>query len=140
MEDEVGEDVECGGYLLVEDLDVEADHLFAGESVEISADGVDFSGDLLCRARGCSLEDHVLDEMRDTIDLRGFIAGAGSDPCSHGDTAKVRHALGEDRESVGKDRLSDIARRTSAEVRLFDNCYWHAAPYPLFFHRGETEC
>ena len=47
VEDEVGEDVEGGGDVLVEDLDVEADGFFAGEGVEVAADGVDLAGDAL---------------------------------------------------------------------------------------------
>jgi hypothetical protein len=58
---------ERGIYVLVEDLDVEADGLFAGEGVEIAADGVDLAGDLLGRARGGALEDHVLDEVGDAV-------------------------------------------------------------------------
>jgi len=47
VQDEVGEEVERGGEMLVEDLDVEADGLLAGEGVEIAADGVDLAGELL---------------------------------------------------------------------------------------------
>ncbi len=68
VEDEVGEDVEGGGDVLVEDFDIEADGLFAGEGVEVAADGVDFAGDLLGGAGGGALEDHVLDEVGDAVD------------------------------------------------------------------------
>jgi hypothetical protein len=54
--------------VLVEDLDVEADGLFAGEGVEVAADGVDLAGDLLGGAGGGALEDHVLDEVGDAVD------------------------------------------------------------------------
>ena len=47
VEDEVGEDVEGGRDVLVEDLNAEADGLFAGVGVKVAANGVDVAGDLL---------------------------------------------------------------------------------------------
>ena len=78
VEDEVGEEVEGGGDVFVEDLDVEADGFFAGEGVEVAADGVDFAGELLGGAGGGALEDHVLDEVGDAVDGRGFRRGSRS--------------------------------------------------------------
>ena len=55
IEHQVGEDVERRRDVLVENLHVEADRLFAGEGVEVAADGVDLAGDVLGAARFCSL-------------------------------------------------------------------------------------
>ena len=44
VEDDVGEDVDGGGDVLVEDLHVEADGLLAGAGVDVGADGVSFAG------------------------------------------------------------------------------------------------
>ena len=74
VEDEIGKQVESGGDVLVEDLDVEADGLFAGERVEVAADGVDFAGELARRTRCRALEDHVLDEVGDAVALWSFVA------------------------------------------------------------------
>ncbi len=41
--------------------------LFAGEGVEIAADGVDLAGELLGGAGSGALEDHVLDEVGDAV-------------------------------------------------------------------------
>ena len=109
VEDEVGEKVECGGNILVEHLDVEADGLFAGEGVEVAADGVDLAGELLGGARGGALEDHVLDEVGDAVEVGGLVAGAGVDPDAHGDGADVGHGLGEDEQAVGQAGAADVA-------------------------------
>ena len=113
VEDEVGEQVEGGGDVFVEDLDVEADGFFAGEGVEVAADGVDFAGELLGGAGGGALEDHVLEEVGDAVDGERLVARAGVDPDAHGDGAEVRHLLGEDEEAVGQGGGADVA-----EVRL----------------------
>jgi len=109
VQDEVGEEVERGGDVFVEDLDVETDGLFAGEGVEIATDGVDFAGEVLGGAGGGALEDHVLDEVRDAVGGGGLVAGAAVDPDTHGDGAEVGHALGEDQEAVGERGLADVA-------------------------------
>ena len=116
VEDEVGEEVECGGDVLVEDLDVEADGLFAGEGVEVAADGVDLAGELLGGAGGGALEDHVLDEVGDAVEGGGLVAGAGVDPDAHGDGADVGHGLGEDEQAVGQAGAADVAGGWSRAV------------------------
>ena len=116
VEDEVGEEVEGGGDVFVEDLDVEADGFFAGEGVEVAADGVDFAGELLGGAGGGALEDHVLDEVGDAVEVGGLVAGAGVDPDAHGDGAEVGHALGEDEEAVGERGEADVAGCVAEEA------------------------
>ncbi len=109
VEDDVGKDVDGGGDVLVEDLDVEADGFLAGESVDVAADGVDFASDVLGGAVFGALEDHVLDEVGDAIDFGQLVAGAGIDPDAHGDGADVVHALGEDGEAVGECGALNVA-------------------------------
>ena len=109
VEDEIGEDVECGGDVLVEDFHVEADGFLAGEGVEIASDGVDFAGDALSGARAGALEDHVFDEVGDSVELGDFVTGAGAHPYTHGDGANMLHAFGEDDETVRKDSTANIA-------------------------------
>ena len=109
VQHEIGENVEGGGNVLVEHLDVEADGLLAGEGVEIAADGVDFAGDALRGARLGPLEDHVLDEVGDAVQLGHFVARTGAHPHAHGDRADVLHALGEHDEAAGEDGAADVA-------------------------------
>ena len=47
IEDQICEHIECGGKMLVENLNVEADRFFACEGVKIAADRVNFTGDTL---------------------------------------------------------------------------------------------
>ena len=95
--------------MLVENLDVEADGFFAGESVEIAADGVDFARDALRGARLGPLEDHVLDEVGDAVQLGHFVTRTGAHPDAHGDGADVLHALSEHDEPAGEDSAADVA-------------------------------
>ncbi len=109
VENEVRKYIECCCNMLVQDLDIEADGLFAGEGVEIAADGVHLAGDLLRGAGGGALEYHVLDEVGDAVDLGGLVAGAGTEPDAHRDRAQVRHGLGEDEQAIREDRPADVA-------------------------------
>ena len=67
VEDQVGEDVEGDGDVVVEGLDAEADGFLAGVGVEVAADGVHFTGDVLGGAGAGAFEEHVLDEMGDAV-------------------------------------------------------------------------
>src|ERR1017187_6840405 len=63
VEDQVGQKIKCWCNILIQNLDIEADALFSGESVEVAADGVDLSRELVGRARSGALEDHMLDKV-----------------------------------------------------------------------------
>ena len=95
--------------MLVENLDVEADGLLAGEGVEIAANGVDLAGDPLGGAGSCPLEHHVLDEVGDAIQFGDFMARTSTHPHTHGDGSNMLHALGEDDEAAGEDAAADIS-------------------------------
>ena len=88
---------------------VEADGFFAGEGVEVAADGVHFAGDLLGGARSCAFEDHVFDEVGDAVDFGRLAAGAGFDPDAHGDGTQMLHALGEDDQAIRQDSTAKIS-------------------------------
>ena len=78
----------------------EADGLFAGECVEVAADGIHLAGDVLGGAGTRALEEHVFDEMRNPVGFGGLAAGAGLDPYAHGHRTQVIHALGQDNQAV----------------------------------------
>jgi hypothetical protein len=109
IEDQIAEHVEGDGHVVRKRFDAEADGLLAGEGVEIAADGVHFAGNVLRRAGLGALEEHVLDKVRDAVDLRGLIARAGFDPDAHGDRAQMLHAFGEDDEAVGEHGAAQVA-------------------------------
>jgi hypothetical protein len=96
VQNQVGENVERSGDMLIENLEIEADGFFARECVQVSTDGVDFARDILRRARLRALEDHVFDKMRDAIHFRQLMPRASPDPHTHGDRPDVLHALGQD--------------------------------------------
>ncbi len=48
VQHQVGENIECRGDMLIENLEIETDGLFAGECVQVAADGID----LACNALG----------------------------------------------------------------------------------------
>ncbi len=74
IEDHIGNDVERFRKMLVEHARIEADHFLRGEGVEHAAERIDFAGDVFCRAAARAFEDHVLDEMRDAVDVLGLSA------------------------------------------------------------------
>ncbi len=75
-EEHVGQDVEGVRGVFVENLGVEADDFLAGEGVGVAADGVELAGDFVGGAALGAFEEHVLDEMADSIFGGGFAAGA----------------------------------------------------------------
>src|SRR6202034_3796838 len=82
--------------MLVEDAGVEADHFFGGEGVEHAAERVDFASNVFGGAAAGAFEDHVLDEVRDSVEVLRLAARNGMD---------VVHRLGENDEAVGQDFL-----------------------------------
>ena len=54
-------------------FDAEADRLFAGEGIQITANRVHLPGNVQGRTGFGALEEHVFDKMRDAVDLRGLI-------------------------------------------------------------------
>ncbi len=67
MQDQVGQDVEREGHMLIEDFGVETDQFLTGEGIEASANRIHRAGDVFGRTRLRALEDHVFNEMRDAI-------------------------------------------------------------------------
>ena len=65
VDDDVAQDVDGQGQVLVEHLQVEGGVLLGREGVHVPADGVDLGRDDLRRPVLRALEDHVLDEVAD---------------------------------------------------------------------------
>ncbi len=71
---QIGEHIESDRQIFVQDFSVKADHLLGSEGVEQTSHRIHFTGDLFGSAAGSALEDHVLDEMGNAIQARGFSA------------------------------------------------------------------
>ncbi len=95
--------------MLVEHLDVEADALLGGEGVHVAADGIHLARDVFRAAVLRPLEDHVLDEVRDAVDLRIFVARAGLDPYADRNRTDVLHLFGQDGETVRQYLATNVA-------------------------------
>ena len=109
MQDHVAQNIDRERQMLVQDLDVEADRLFAGKGVHVAADGIHLAGDIFGGAVGCPLEHHVLDKMRNAIYRRVLVTRAGLHPDPHRDRADVVHVFGQDGEPVGQNLALYIA-------------------------------
>ena len=94
--------------VLIEHLHVEADALLGGEGIHVAANRIDLAGNVLGGAVFGPFEDHVLDEMGDSIPLRVLVAGPGLDPYSDRDRANVLHLFGENGQPVRQNFPSDI--------------------------------
>ena len=109
VQNQVAENVERGGNVLVEHFDVEADAFLGGEGVHVAADGVDLAGDFFGGAVLGPLENHVLDEMGDAVPFGVFVARTGLQPDSDGGRADMLHLLGDDGQPVGQLLTTNIA-------------------------------
>src|SRR5690242_4190690 len=58
VENQVAENVDGDGNVFVQNLDIEADGLFAGESVHIAANRINLAGNISSRAALGAFEDH----------------------------------------------------------------------------------
>ena len=114
--DDVGENVHGERQVLVEDFDVVARVLFRGERVELSADRVDRLRDVFGGAAASALEQHVLDEVRDTASLGSLVARPARQPDTNADRTDLRHPLGEKTETV-IENISDNRRIRQGEAR-----------------------
>ena len=92
--------------MLVEDLDVVARVFLGGKGVHLTADRIDRLGDILRRSRSRSLEEHVLDEVRDPALLLRFVAGTAGQPHADAYRADMRHPLRKKTEPI-RQHLAD---------------------------------
>ncbi len=109
IQNQVAQNIERGGDMLVEHLDVEADAFLGGEGVHVAADGIDLARDFFRRAVLGPFEDHVLDEMGDAVPFGIFVARSGLQPNADGSRADVLHLLGNDGQAVGQFLTTNIA-------------------------------
>ena len=93
--------------MLIEHLGVVADQLFAGVGVEAATDGIDRLGDVLSGTVTRSLEQHVLNKVRQAAGFRGLDAGTRSHPNAQGDGTDVRHTLRNDADAIREFRALD---------------------------------
>ena len=68
---DIGQQIKCGGELLIEDLYGKARFFVCGEGVEVSAEAVLFECDLLCGPAACALEYRVLDKVGNAVSSFG---------------------------------------------------------------------
>ena len=91
--------------VLVEHLDVVAGVFLGREGVELAADRIHLLRDVLCRAGGRALEEHVLDKVRDAGVLARLVARAAREPDADRHRSDVRHRLGDETKAV-RERLA----------------------------------
>ncbi len=107
VEDDVAEDLDREGQVLVEHLEVERGVLLGGEGVHVAADRVHLGRDALRRAGLRALEDHVLDEVADAAHLVGLVPASPLEPHPHRHAAQRGHGLGHEGEAVRERFLDD---------------------------------
>ena len=117
MQHHVGEHVEGQRQILIEHARTKAGGFLGREGVEHAADRVYFARDLLGRAPLGALEHHVLDEVRDSVQRRRFLARARAHPDAHRHRARMRHRLGHQHQAVRQlfphNRWSNVFHRLS---------------------------
>ena len=105
VEDHIGENIEHGVEMFIEHASVEAGHFLGGEGVDHAADGIDFASDGFGRAAAGAFEEHVFKKMEDTVEVRSFIARAGTNPDAHGNGTDVWHGFRDDDKAIGQSGL-----------------------------------
>src|ERR1700730_467926 len=100
----VGQYVERQRKVLFEYFGIVGCALPRSVGIEMTADGFDLLGDRQGTAPFGSLECHMLEKMRDPIDLGGLVARANIDPNAERDRVDRIHAVGGHPQSVGQGR------------------------------------
>jgi hypothetical protein len=102
----VGEDIaeDIGGErrVLGQHLNVISGLFPRGIGIDLAAHGLDLLGDGGGAAAGGALEGHVFEEMRDPVLGPRFVAGAGADIGTDGDTLHPVHLFGDDGKAGGQ--------------------------------------
>jgi hypothetical protein len=68
----------------------------------VPAHGLDLLGDVAGAAALGALERHVLEEMREAVDLRRLVAGADANPDAQGHGFDPLHGLADHAQAVGQ--------------------------------------
>ena len=81
--------------MLVNNPRVETNMFLRGESVEHPADAIGFAGNVFRGAPLRAFEHHMLDEMRDAVEIAGLAARTVQKPYAHGDRPDMGHLFGD---------------------------------------------
>ena len=100
VQEHVGKNVDRQRNVTVDDFGVVAGRFFIGESVEIAADAVHRLGDGAGRSAFGTLEEHVLDEVRDAALFGTFRGRTDVGPNAERSGANGRHPFGQDADAV----------------------------------------
>lgn len=96
MAEDVADDVDTEGEILLQQLDVIGGLLARGVGVDVAADILDRLGDGGGTPALGALEGHVFEEMRDAVFRRRLVAGADAGIGAEGDGLHPVHPFGQD--------------------------------------------
>ena len=121
--------------MIVEHLHVETNALLGGKSIHVAADRIHLPGNFLCGAMLGSFENHVLNEMRNTVPLQVLIPRTSFDPDTNGDRSNMLHLFRENSQTVGQNFAMNIAFLfnhisfpTDCERRIVPQVLLHTPP------------
>src|ERR1043166_3094263 len=119
--------------MLVENFSVETNELFRSECVEIAADRINRARDVLGGPGLGTLEQHMLDEMRNAVLFRRLAAGSAADPDSHRNRTDMRHGLGNHTHAIRQHGPFNVSQRAvKGAVRRSSHGCWKNAERPSF--------
>ena len=102
VERHVGEQIDRDLQVRRGQIDVVNGAVVGGVSVDAAAVGLHRRGDLAAHAAGCSLEEQMLEVMREAgAEHRALVLAAGLDPNLHGNNRRGVVGLHEQSETVG---------------------------------------
>ena len=108
---DVGKNIEREANILFQHAGIVGRGFEAGRRIEFAADRLDLFRDGNGRAPCGALERHVLEEMRDAVLVRRFVACPGTNPDPERNRLDVRHVMRHDPQAVGKRRdVGEAAR------------------------------
>ena len=102
VQKEIGKKLKCFGGMIARCFGVKAGHILAREGIDLRAERIKRVGELERGARRRPLEEHVLDEMGNSVLFIRFICGARSNEYAHGDGQQSLHLLDNDANAVRK--------------------------------------
>ncbi len=127
VHDDVRQDVDGKGQMLIEHLDVVTRVLLGRKRVELAANRVDRLCDVFGTARRRALEQHVLDKVRDAALSIGLVARSARQPHTQAHRSHLPHRLGKETKTVVQSLahnhgVTGLAPRTGSPLANASRC------------------
>ena len=114
MLQQIGDDIDGKRDIFLQNAGIIGGVFASGIGIHLTADRLDLLGDHLGRAAPGALEQHMLQQMRDTVFGLGLVARAAAGPNAHRGAFDLGHRIGGDAQAIRQGGDPDRRQHGSA--------------------------